>query len=371
MVTLLLFLAVLSLLVFAHELGHFFTARRLGMTVEEFGFGFPPRLFGFKRGETVYSVNAIPMGGFVKIKGETGTASAEPDSFQSQSAWKRAIVLAAGVFMNVVLAAVLLSIGFLIGLPTAVDGPLPPSAHFSDQAIQIVSVLPGSPAASVHLRPGDKLLSIGGQNFETTDEARVFIQDHSQETLDLVLGRGKGETFSVSVRPALLSGTQTVGLGVGLVKTALVSYPFPLALWKGGVATVRSVGDVVVGFGQVLRNLVTRGGLSSDLSGPVGIAVMTGEAASLGLRYLLQFTALLSINLAVINLVPFPALDGGRLLFLALEKGRRRPVSPRLEAWVHQAGFLFLLVVVLLVTFRDLARFGGTIVGALRNLVGA
>ncbi|HBO99924.1 MAG: Site-2 protease, Metallo peptidase, MEROPS family M50B [Candidatus Uhrbacteria bacterium GW2011_GWF2_41_16] len=368
--TLLLFLLVLSLLVFAHEFGHFITAKKMGMKVEEFGFGFPPRLWGVRKGETIYSINWIPLGGFVKIKGESGEQKNDSDSFASKPAWRRFLVLIAGVAMNMILAAILLSFGFMAGLPTVVDSSLSSQARLSDENIRIMSVLSESPGEKAGLEGGDVLLSINDSVFSSADGARQYIQEHADQELRFVIKRE--ETYlTIPVTAGPLPGMTAVGVGVGLVKTALVSYPWYLAIPHGVAAAGIFVWEVLRAFWNLLASLVVHQEVAVDLSGPVGIAVMTGQAAAMGFVYLLQFTAILSINLAVVNLLPFPALDGGRVFFLLIEKIRRRAVDERIEALVHNLGFVVLMGLVLLVTFRDLARFGGQILNVVKQLVGA
>ncbi|MDA1038422.1 MAG: RIP metalloprotease RseP [bacterium] len=364
--TILLFLALLSLLVFVHELGHFWMARRMGMKVEEFGFGFPPRMFGIRRKGTLYSINWIPLGGFVRIKGESGSNSEDPDSFASKSAWSRFLVLVAGVTMNLVLAAVLLGAGFMIGLPSVVSDDLPASAHVSDEAIRIVQVLPDSTADLAGLKMGDVVVSINDKTLTTTEDVYTEIGSASGE-MDILLRRGE-DFVTARVARGEIAGVENEVLGVVLVRTGFISYGFFESILRGVTATVDLTYQVVRAFVDLIGNLISRDRVAVDLSGPVGIAVMTGEVAELGISYLLQFAALLSINLAVINILPFPALDGGRVLFLIIEKMRRKKVSETVEAVTHNLGFLLLISVVILVTYRDIVRFGDEIFGAIKSV---
>ncbi len=356
--TILLFVVILSVLVFVHEFGHFVMAKKMGMHVEEFGFGFPPRLWGIKKGPTVYSINWIPLGGFVKIKGESGDLRDHADSFASKPAWQRLTVLVAGVAMNMLLAASLLSIGFMIGLPSVVDETTSQQAQLSNEQVQLVSVLPDSPAANAGVKEGDVLLSIDGNVYTSASDARSYIQASGDNGVTLSVKRDK-EYLTFPLKPEMLASVGVVGVGIGLVKTALVSYPWYLAIVQGIVATGEFTWAIVRSLVGLIGNLVVHQTVSVDLSGPVGIAVMTGEAAALGFVYLLQFTAILSINLAVVNILPFPALDGGRALFVIIEKIRHRAVSGRLEAFVHNLGFALLMGLVILVTYRDFVKFGG------------
>ena len=370
--TILLFIAVLAVLVLAHEFGHFIVAKKSGMKVEEFGFGFPPRLWGIKKGDTLYSVNAIPLGGFVKLKGESGEHAHESDSFASQSGLKRFLVLIAGVGMNLILAAVLLSIGFMVGLPSVIDENVPASAHVSDQALRIMTVAPASPAERAGIQPGERLVNIDGVTFASAEAARTYIGEHGNAGVHAVLERADGVQYNVTLTSEDLKTVSGFhGVGIGLVETGLISFSPPIAVWEGVKATGRYTADIVLSFWDLLKSLVSTGKAGVDLSGPVGIAVLTGQAAQLGFSYLLQFTALLSINLAVVNVLPLPALDGGRLLFLLIEKVRGRSVDGMTEAIVHNLGFAFLMALVLFVTYHDFVKYGPSMWGAIKGLIGA
>lgn len=411
LLTVILFLAVLSLLVFFHELGHFVTAKKLGMKVDEFGFGFPPRAFGLVRvrgeektlvsetedltvavsdtsetvtdvirdtvevrstkkwkfiwggndqhkEETIYSINWIPLGGFVKIHGESGDLKDDPRSFSNRPAWQRFIVLISGVTMNFIFAAILLSIGFGIGLPSIVDETTPTSVKLVNEKIQIMSVVEGSPADQVEMEIGDEVLSIDDKIFTSAEAARAYIKTREGESVKFLLERD-GHALTVSATAADLPTYGEKGIGVGLIKTAMVSYPWYLAGVKGVEATFVFTWEVLKAFGNLLWNLVVHQSVSVDLAGPVGIAVMTGQAAAMGILYLLQFAAILSVNLAVVNVLPFPALDGGRILFLIVEKIRGRAVNEKVEAVVHNLGFALLLLLVAFITFRDIFKFVG------------
>jgi len=368
LLTILLFILVLAILVFAHEFGHFWVAKKMGMKVEEFGFGFPPKMFGWEKGGTMYSINWIPLGGFVRIKGENGLLDAlAHDSFAAKKAWQRFCVLIAGVTMNFLLAAVLLSIGFLFGMPSATDSVMPKGAIVRNQQIEVLSVLAEGPAARAGINSGSRILSLDGQKtFAGTDAVRAYIAEHGDAGILVEYAAGE-EIFKTKIVSEPLPNLGRNGIGVGLMQTATVSFPIHLAIWHGFMGAVALTIEIFQSFGGLLWNLVTQGKLAADLSGPVGIAVMTSQAASMGFASLLQFAALLSLNLAVINALPFPALDGGRILFLLIEKIRRKPVSRAIENVVHNAGFALLMVMVLAVTYRDVARFGG---GLMKTLFG-
>jgi len=371
--TIIVFIAVLSILVFAHELGHFWTARRFGVKAEEFGFGFPPRLGGVYKNkagkwkfvwgtkkvedaiETVYSLNWLPLGGFVKIKGEQGDHKEENDSFASQAIWKRCIILTAGVVMNLVLAAVFLAVGFWLGLPQSLDS-IDDRAQISEQNIQIMQVLSDSPAEIADLQLGDIVISINDEKFTTTEDVQNFVATKERQELTYEILRGE-ETLALNIIPEYREDTGQAGIGVAIAETGLVSYPWYWAIWEGIKATVFMTWYIILAFFNLFKDLIIGQGAGIEVSGPVGIAVITGRFARLGFVYLLQFTALLSINLAIINYLPFPALDGGRVLFLIIEKIRGKAVPEKVEAIFHNLGFALLMILVLIVTFRDVIKF--------------
>lgn len=355
--TIFLFLALLSLLVLVHEWGHFFAARRSGMAVEEFGIGFPPRLFGWKgKKGMLWSVNAIPLGGFVKIKGESDGDVNALDSFAHQSWFKRCLVVVAGVFMNLVLAWVLFSAGFFFGLPSIVEEGVDGGAVVSDRVVTVIDLVSGAAAEGAGIEVGDRLLSVDGIEYESGSAAREALAPHEDGSpLELVIVRN-GETQTLSVTPAYVAELGHDGIGIALVETGFVRYPWYLAPGKGLETTLIATGEVLTGFWQLISGLFHKENIAASLSGPVGIAVLTGQVASLGFSHLVQFAAMLSINLAVINILPFPALDGGRLVFLLYELIRRKKATPAFEQGVHALGFAVLLLVVLIVTVKDIVR---------------
>lgn len=368
--TIIAFLVVLSVLVFVHELGHFLAARRFGAAADEFGLGFPPRLFGFYkstsgkwkwkwgRGEvsdaadTVYSLNMVPLGGFVKIRGENGEDKTDTKSFANKPAWQRAIMLSAGVIMNVLLAVVIFSFIFGFGAVQSIDGVDLKNAEVRDRHVMIAAVSEGSPAAQAELKPGDTIVAVNGSSIESVESLQNFVAGKAGEQLTYTLKRD-GVEFTKEVTPVTLAETNKGGIGIVISEMAFVRFPWYQAVVEGVKNTVFFLGAIVVGLYDLLARLVSGAGVSADVAGPVGIAVLTGQVVELGFMYLLQFAALLSLNLAVINILPFPALDGGRILFLIIEKIKGRPVKQQTEALIHNLGFILLIALVILVTFKD------------------
>ncbi|MCX6792829.1 MAG: RIP metalloprotease RseP [Candidatus Falkowbacteria bacterium] len=372
--TIIIFLVLLSILVLAHEWGHFFTARRFGVGAEEFGLGFPPRLFGWYRNmegkgvffwgnkevtdakNTVYSFNLIPIGGFVKIKGENGEDKTDSSSFGNKAIWKRAVILSAGVFMNIVLAAVIITICLSFGLPQALDeGALPKGAIIRDRQIQIMQVVAKSPAEQASLRAGDAIVSINSQTFSSYSEVQAFVADKAGKPLDYVIQRGN-EKINKTITPQILSETKKAGIGISIAETGVVRYPWYIAIIEGVKLTGLLLWAIIVGLASLIAQLFSGKSVAAQVTGPIGIATLTGQMAQLGFAYLAQFAALLSLNLAVINFVPFPALDGGRVLFLIIEKIKGSPVKQKTEAIIHNLGFFLLIALIILVTYKDIIK---------------
>ncbi|MBU1126401.1 MAG: site-2 protease family protein [Patescibacteria group bacterium] len=355
--TILIFLILLSVLVIAHEFGHFFVAKKMGMDVEEFGLGFPPRVFAWKgKKGMLWSLNLIPIGGFVRIKGESGDNRNDPKSFATKSIPARIIVILAGVVMNMILAGVFLSIGFGFGFPGVVDDSISPKAHVSDQHIVISHVLEGSPAAE-NIELGDVLISINGVPYINAAVSHEAISKLAEEDSMFITVERSGEEETFEISAVFLEEINKDGIGISLVDVGIVRYPWYMAPWKGIQATASFTWQILAMFGFIIKELFTQGGASIDISGPVGIAVFTGEVARQGFLYLLQFAAILSINLAIINVLPFPALDGGRLVFLLAEGIRKKPVNAKVEAIIHNFGFLLLMLLVVVITYKDIVKF--------------
>ncbi len=357
MITIFLLIAILAILIFVHEFGHFIIAKRSGARVEEFGFGFPPRVFGVKKGETVYSLNLLPIGGFVKIFGEDGDERKDKRSFGSKSIATRALIIGAGVIMNMLLAAILLSFGHMIGLPQVIDGE-GAGANVKNIAIRVAEVAKNSPAESADIKNGDVIYAMGLDHLRDVaeiTEIQNFTNEHLGEKIKVVVKRGNAVVTKELV-PRVVYPEGEGPIGIAMVKTGQISYPFYIAPFKGVESTAIIAWNTVQAFVKIFADLFMTGKLTEDLAGPIGIAVITGEVQKMGFIFLLQFVALMSINLAIINVLPIPALDGGRLLFLAIEKIKGSPVKQKYEKMAHTIGFAVLVFLMILVTFRDIGK---------------
>lgn len=364
------FFLIIGLLVFVHELGHFIMAKRAKMTVEEFGFGFPPRIWGIKRKGTVYSINWIPLGGFVKILGENGE-SAELGSFASKNALSRFSVLIAGVTMNALLAWLLLSVVLVVGLPTEVgEGiELPASARVNQANVTIVYVESDSPASSAGFRPGDEVIAIDGNKIVAVKQLTDYTSLHAGSQLSYEIRRG-GEVVTLRAIPRASPPPGSGALGVQPTLVARVSYPWHEALYRGMEVTLSLALQIVFAFSRLIGSLFTDRSLVGALTGPVGIAVLTRDALRLGFANLIYFTAVLSINLAIINALPFPALDGGRILFLLIEKLRRKKLNLAFENYANTLGFFILVSLLVWVSVRDFGRYSAEFANLWRKILG-
>lgn len=364
MTTTLIFIAVLAVLILVHEAGHFFVAKWTGMRVDEFGLGFPPRAASYqpKDSETVYSLNWLPFGGFVKIFGEDlervdGDHPDKDRSFASQSTGAQVAVLVAGVVMNMVLAYLLLSMAFMIG-KTVVDSDN--ESSLADRRVIITQVFPDTPAQTADLSPGARFesLSVGDRQIQRDEITPESVQDiiaAATNTPVQVSTRIGSSTQTASITPAVTdSGDRQIGIAMAQVGTLTLG---PLeALQRGATATVGITKQTIVGFYDLIRRAVTGDGGLAQVAGPVGIADLVGDAADRGMAPLFSFVALISINLAILNLLPFPALDGGRIVFSLVEWVRGKPIPSKVAQWANGIGLVLLILLMLVVTYKDIMR---------------
>jgi len=323
-------LLLLVILIVGHEWGHFIAAKLLNIKVDEFGVGFPPKLFSKKWGETVYSFNLLPFGGFVKIHGEDaidGKGDDSKRSFYTQPFWKKAIVISSGVLVNFMIGWIAFSVVLMMGVP---------------HGVQIQSVAPESPAAKAGFVPGEIIAG-----FESAEEFSVFIEENRGRVIIL-------NDREIIPRVDIPEGEGA--LGISYIFNEDTSSGVFESIARGFKLTIDTLGAIFVSLGGFLWGIFTGNfAVLEEVSGPIGVFVVVKEATQLGLVYLVQLLGLISLNLAVLNTIPFPALDGGRLLFTSLQRFFGEKVfNKKLELIVNVAGFLFLISLMIMVTIKDI-----------------
>jgi len=341
-ITIVIFLGILAVLILAHELGHFATAKAFGVRVDEFGLGFPPRLISVRRGETRYSLNAIPLGGFTKMAGEEDPKV--PRSLASKGVGTRLIVLSAGSIMNALLPLLLFSIAFMVPHDMVMGEVL------------VKEVAPNSPADGAGIQPGDIVLSVNNKPVHNIGDLHRNIHLNLGKETTMVIRRSDSTTEEVQAIPRWKppEGEGAIGIMVSMPEPTVVSHhePFWRAIPMGASECIETF---VLFKNEILRIFI--GATSLQVTGPVGIAQLTGEVAKAGISPLLQFAGFISINLAIINIFPLPALDGGRIAFVLLEGVRRgKRISPKTEGLIHAIGFALLMAAIAVITYQDIIR---------------
>ncbi|MBU1203091.1 site-2 protease family protein [Patescibacteria group bacterium] len=367
METIITFILILGLLILVHELGHFISARRLGVDVEEFAIGFPPKIFSKKKNGVKYSINWIPLGGYVKIKGESGDNTDDPNSFAVQPAWKKLIIVSAGVFMNFLLSFILLSIIFVSGFPQELDGSIP-ADKITDKRVTVLEIVKNSPADKAGIEIGDKVVSINGEVFDDYNAAHDKIESLRGQTVDIIVEKSNKQTEQYKIEHAQLDGEEASMIGIGIINTGVVNYGFFGGIWQGLKVTGIMIFRIIQALYYLIADLVTKGAVPEGFGGPVAVAMVTGEVIKLGFLRIVYFAAVLSINLGVINFFPFPALDGGRALFISLQAITRRKLNEKVEAWIHNSGFIILVALLVIITVRDFKNYGPMIFNSIKNL---
>ncbi len=334
-----LFALGISLLILAHEAGHFSMAKKFGLLVEEFGFGFPPRLFKKKKGDTVYSFNALPLGGFVKIHGEYKDENEQqiPEkSFWNLSAWKRFCIIAAGIFVNFIMGWIFLSLVLMIG---------------SKPNVFVTSVADNSPAKVSGFLEGDKLV-----NFQKTEEFINFVNQNKGKEISIEIERD-GKELAIKSIPRVNPPEGEGSLGIALSDSGMPRMGFFKSIYRGLTESLFIMKSIYINLGNLVLGIFTDHSVFKDLVGPVGIFKVASDASKFGFIYILQLLALISLNLAALNSIPFPALDGGRILFIVIEKIKGSPLKKQTEGIVNAVGFLLLILLMIAITIKDVSKF--------------
>ncbi len=353
--TVILFLIVLAILIFVHELGHFLAARMFGIRVDEFSLGFGPKIWSKKKGETTYFLKAIPFGGYVKIFGENpdDESISGPDASRSilhKPKWQQIVVLIAGIAFNIIFAWIVISIAFTSGVPASLESYPQYADRMENERILITYVEPNSPAAQAGLKAGDEIVGF-------TDITSIQNSINQSQGKEIIFKYKRGEVESdkmIVPEKGIVEGKYAIGIAMD--KGAILQLPIHLAFYEGARYTIHMIKAVTVGIYDLIVGMFTGTSKLSSVTGPIGIAGLVSDAAQLGFTYLMMFTAVISINLGILNLVPFPALDGGRIFFVIIEAIIRRPIKPVIANSVNLVGFSLLILLMVVVTYRDILK---------------
>ncbi len=367
---LLIFIAILVALIWVHELGHFSVAKLFKIRVDEFAIGFPPRLFKVRYGETDYTFNLLLLGGFVRIHGENPNdiqpGEQDPRALTSKNRGIQAMVMLAGIAFNLIFAWLALSAGYMSGLPTSASskalGPI------TAPQVVISAVLPGSPGDKAGFKPGDIIekLETGTTALDTAtlntneqaDAVQAFISTHQDESFVITVERA-GQVRTLLAKPAEGIAPDRKVIGIEFGDIGILKLPVHLALAQGAVAFKDLTIGTAQGLGSFLGSLVVGGADFSQVAGPIGIAGVGQSAVKEGFGAAAIIAALISINLALINLLPIPGLDGGRLLIIIIESIIRRPVSPKVTNALMLVGLAAIVLLMIVVSINDIARLVG------------
>lgn len=353
MVNILIIVFSLLLLIFFHELGHFLFAKKYGVKVEEFGMGIPPRIFGKKVGETVYSINLLPLGGFVKLLGED-TKVDDERSFSTKPIYQRAIIIFAGVAAFFVIAFLIFSLYAAVGVRTPITEE--EIVLYENSDVFVVNVIEDSPAKKAGIMPGDILLEIDNNPIKKPSEAALLLEERKGEEIPIKMLRGKEESV-FSIVPREEYNENEGALGIAMVITASKKYPFYQTPIKGALMTGETTFSILSSIYEFVVSRITGEELPPGMrvGGPVAIVQFGTGAFSRGFPDFLQFLGLITVSLAILNILPIPALDGGRLVFLAIEKVKGSPISEKMEYGLNAVFFFLLMGTLIVVTYSDIA----------------
>jgi len=345
LVTIVSFFLLLIVLILAHELGHFITAKLSKVKVEEFGIFLPPRILSFKKGETIYSLNAIPLGGFNKLAGEEDPKA--PGGLASKSIPTRLLVLSAGSLMNLILPLILLSVAYMIPHLEAIDNVMTGNGE-----VLVADVIANSPASQAGILANDIIMSINGEPIPNISALESIIEFNLDKEITISIKHSDNTTEDITLTPQSNAPATQGAIGVGITTVEKKSYSFWEAIPQGAI----SYWELILMYKDGIADMV-RGTTPVEFTGPVGIAQMTGEIIRTGFANLLRFTAVISLNLGVVNIFPIPAMDGGRIVFVLIEWVRRgKRISPKTEGMVHTIGFILLMVAFVIISYHDILR---------------
>ncbi|MEZ4103391.1 MAG: RIP metalloprotease RseP [Candidatus Paceibacterota bacterium] len=356
-----IFILILAVLIIVHEYGHFIVAKKWGIRVDEFGLGYPPRAkVLFKRKGTLFTLNWVPFGGFVKIFGEDPNDESlngenRAVALTSKSRFAQATVMFAGPLFNFLFAWIIVLATLFIGLPSAVDTNN--EKYISESKVVVTEVLNDSPAEISKVMVGDsiKKVEFEGVDYGSIQDIDYSLSNSNNKALNIVLERD-GETLEKEILIGDFMVNEKPAIGVGIQSVGIYKPPFFKAILESFKVTGEMIYQITFGLGNLIVDAFRGQADVSNLTGPVGIVSLVEDASSLGIVYLLMFIALISVNLGVINLIPFPALDGGRILFLIIEKIKGGPISPKVANTLNSIGFLILIVLMIFITFRDIMK---------------
>jgi len=356
MLNILLFIFILGVLVFVHELGHFLAAIKSGVRVDEFAIGFPPNLYSYHKDGINYQINLIPFGGYVKIHGEDGDDVNNPRSFASKNTLTKIFIISAGVLMNFLLGALVLSVVFMLGMPVSSQSPYQDYPYSQVKTEVYVYDVPTDNINNDIIQTGDQIVAVNNQPIKNIVQFKTAIQSLADQPYSLTITRKKQE-MDLNVSSAFNQNKNEWQLGIDLIEGHNIKYPFYLAIPMGFVEMCRMTWMMISALIMIVRELIISHTAPSTITGPIGIYKITTEASSMGLVYVLQLISILSINLGIINYLPLPALDGGRVWFILGEKIFGKKISAQTENIIHLIGFIAIISILIIVTIGDVQRY--------------